>query len=70
MGIGWQSARGFIALVSLSMFWGACQQGGGLDTTAPSTSQALLKTAGHTSGASAAKGSVNGGRSEARVLRG
>jgi hypothetical protein len=60
MAIGWKSARGFIALVSLSMLWSACQQGGGLDTTAPSTSEALLKTAGHTSGASAAKGSVNG----------
>ena len=60
MAIGWKSARGFIALVSLSMLWSACQQGGGLDTTAPSTSQAMLKTAGHTSGASAATGSVNG----------
>ena len=60
MAVGWKSARGLIALVSLSMVWSACQQAGGLDTTAPSTSEALLKTAGHTSGASAVKGSVNG----------
>jgi hypothetical protein len=58
MDIGWRSARGFIALVSLSMLWSACQQDGG--AMAPSTSQALLKTADHTSGAAAAKGSVNG----------
>ena len=60
MDIGWKSARGFIALVSLSIFWSACQQDGGLDTTAPSTSQALSKTAGQTNGALAAQGSVNG----------
>jgi hypothetical protein len=55
---GWKSARGFSALVSLSMFWSACQQDGG--AMAPSTGQASLKTAGQTSRAAAAKGSVNG----------
>jgi hypothetical protein len=60
MNIGWQSARGFIALVSLSVCWSACQQDGGLDTTAPSTNQFLSKTAGQVNGALAAAGSVNG----------
>src|SRR6266545_2584258 len=60
MDIGWKSARAFIALASLSIFWSACQQDGGLSTTAPSTSPALSKTAGHTNGALAAQGSVNG----------
>src|SRR6266498_722123 len=50
MGIGWKSARGFITLASLSIFWSACQQDGGLNTTAPSTSQPEL-AAGNTNGA-------------------
>ena len=50
MDIGWKSARGFITLASLSIFWSACQQDGGLDTTAPSTSQPAL-AAGNTNGA-------------------
>ncbi len=59
MDIGWKSARGFVALLSLSIFWSACQQDG-VDSTAPSTSQPLLKTAGRTNGALAAAGSMNG----------
>jgi len=50
MGIGWKSARGFIALGLLSLFGSACQQDGGLNTTAPSTSQPAL-AAGSTNGA-------------------
>ena len=60
MDIGWNSARAFIALVSLSIVASACQQDGGLSTTAPSTSQRLSKTAGQTNGLLAATGSVNG----------
>ena len=39
MDIGWKSARGFVTLVSLSIFWSACQQDGG--TTAPSANGPL-----------------------------
>jgi hypothetical protein len=55
MGIKLKSARGFIALVSLSIAWSACQQDGGPGTTAPSTSEPVSKAA-----ALAAKGNVNG----------
>jgi hypothetical protein len=55
MGIKWKSARAFIALASLPVFWSACQQDGGPGSTAPSTSEPLSKTA-----AVAAAGSVNG----------
>jgi hypothetical protein len=55
MHIGWKSARACVALMSLTVFWSACQQDGGPDTTGPSTSQPLSKTA-----PVAAKGSVNG----------
>jgi hypothetical protein len=60
MDLGWKSARGFIALVSLSILWSACQQDGGLDTTAPSTSQPLSKAVAQTNGALAAERSLNG----------
>ena len=53
MNIGWQSARGFIVLVSLSICWSACQQDDGLNTTAPS-SEPLSKTAGQANGILAA----------------
>ncbi len=52
MDIGWKSARAFMALGLLSILWSACQQDGGMSTTAPSTGQA--------NGLLAAKGSVNG----------
>ena len=60
MDIGWKSAPAFIALVLLSILGTACQQDGGLSTTAPSTSPPLAKTAGHSNGLVAATGSVNG----------
>ena len=60
MDIGRKSARGFIALASLSIVLSACQQDGGLGPTAPSMSAALSKTAGQTNGALVAAGSVNG----------
>jgi hypothetical protein len=60
MDIAWKSARAFIALASLSILGSACQQDGGLSTTAPSTSASLAKTAGHSNGLVAATGSVNG----------
>jgi hypothetical protein len=60
MDIGWKSPRAFIALMSVSIFASACQQDGGLSTTAPSTSPSLAKTASPTKGALAAKGSTNG----------
>ncbi len=50
MDIGWKSARGVIALGVLSIFGSACQQDGGLNPTAPSTSQPAL-AAGNTNGA-------------------
>jgi hypothetical protein len=55
MHIGWKSARAFVALMSLSILGSACQQDGGSDPTAPSTSQLVSKTA-HL----AANASVNG----------
>jgi hypothetical protein len=60
MDIGWNSARAFIALVSLSIVASACQQDGGLSTTAPSTSPALAKAASSTKGIAAATASTNG----------
>jgi hypothetical protein len=60
MNTGWKSARAIIALVSLSIVWSACQQDSGLDTTAPSTSQSLSKTAGQTNGTLAADVNTNG----------
>ena len=60
MEIGWKSAPAFIALGLLSILGTACQQDGGLSTTAPSTSPPLAKTAGHSNGLLAATGSVNG----------
>ena len=53
MYIGWKSARTFVALMSLSIFWSACQQGDG--TTGPSTSPVMSKTA-----SLSANASVNG----------
>ena len=50
MYIGWKSARTFVALMSLSIFWSACQQGDG--TTGPSTSPVMSKTASLTANAS------------------
>ena len=50
MHIGWKSARTFVALMSLSIFWSACQQGDG--TTGPSTSPVMSKTASLTANAS------------------
>src|SRR5262245_58532533 len=41
MAIGWKSARACIGLVLLSIFWGACQQAGGLSPAAPWTNAAL-----------------------------
>jgi len=55
MHIGWKSARAFVALMSLSIFWSACQTNGGSDPTAPSTSELVSKTA-----PVAANASVNG----------
>jgi len=55
MDMKWKSARALIALALLSILWSACQQDGGLGSTAPSTSEPLSKTA-----TLAAKGSVNG----------
>ncbi len=60
MDMGRKSARAFIALVSLSILGSACQQDGGLSTTAPSASHSLAKTAGARNGALAAAGSTNG----------
>jgi len=53
---GWNSGRVRVALVLLSAFWTACQS----DTTAPSASQAMLKTAAQTTGALAADKNTNG----------
>jgi hypothetical protein len=53
MHIGWKSARAVVALMSLSIFWSACQQDDG--TTGPSTSPAMSKTA-----SLSANASVNG----------
>jgi len=64
MDIGWKSARAFIALVSVSIVASACQQDGGLSTTAPSTSPSMAKTAGHPNGLLAAAGSTNGAASQ------
>jgi hypothetical protein len=50
MYIGWKSARTLVALVSLSIFWSACQQDDG--TTGPSTSPVMSKTASLTANAS------------------
>ena len=60
MDIGWKSARAFIALVSVSIFASACQQDGGLSTTAPSTSPSMAKPAGLL----ATAGSTNGAASQ------
>jgi hypothetical protein len=55
MGIKWKSARACFAVMSLAIFWSACQQDGGPGTTAPSTSEPVSKPA-----TLAAKGNVNG----------
>jgi hypothetical protein len=55
MVIKWKSARACFAVMSLSIFWSACQQDGGSGTTAPSISEPVSKTA-----TLAAKGNVNG----------
>jgi hypothetical protein len=56
MNIGWRSARAFVALGVLPLFWSACQPDGGVGPT----SQPLSMSAGQTTGALAAAGSVNG----------
>jgi hypothetical protein len=58
MDIGKKSARAFMALGLLSIFWSACQQDGP-GTTAPSTNPPLSKNSGSTDGL-AAEGSMNG----------
>ena len=57
MNNGWNSARGLVALVLLSVSGSACQPDGGM--TAPSTTQPS-RTVAPANGALAAKGSVNG----------
>ena len=64
MNVAWRSARALIALGAFSIFASACQQDGGLSTTAPSTSPSMAKTAGHPNGLLAAAGSTNGAASQ------
>ena len=60
MNIAWKSAGTFIAPVLLSIFASACQQDGGLSSTAPLTNQRLSAAAAQTNGALVDAGNVNG----------
>ena len=64
MNVAWRSARALIALGAFSIFASACQQDGGLSTTAPSTSPSFAQTASPATGALATTASMNGAASQ------